>query len=251
MAEVDRLQIGLVLAEVPSGRIPPPGGRAGPFLERVGREPPVELAEEDLCESWDVLRLSPDDLWGAAQQRVILLHEDDLAASTRLVLDLPDAFFSEHGIELDAGGVVLLKESDLAGAPKKKKRKLKPDRSARPAGPAYDPNASREKIYRISKYLTIFFLLGSVVVSHFKYSWTHVTDEDYQQRVQAASFLERIQLPFYYRTPGAWWYAWYGRRLLNPPAYEAARERYGGFLSWLHFKQSRAEFVGEDLDREP
>jgi hypothetical protein len=216
-------------------------------------ETPVALAVGDLAQEHQlpVIALSSQDLRENNHLAVICLSENDLASNHRVVVELEDEFFEAHDIQRNSLGIILLKACDLAPVDVQETStattaKTKIERTRKVKTPSGKSNWDDKKLIKACLVASTLFILGSIIGFHFKYSWTTVSEEQYEElKATSSAFDWYYSGMFKYRTKDSAW-RWYGQQKLRASQYEKASE--ASNFSWLFYFNSGRENIGDRLE---
>lgn len=196
----------------------------------------ISLGESDLAIAHQkpLLRLQADDLRENSHLAVLRLGQHDLASEHRVVHELEVTFFEEHGIAVNADGVILLEATDLAH--EEEEAEARTPRSRKRTREVKESYWTNERISKFSLYAIIFCIFAIPTVYHFKYTWSTVDNGRYAEIKEEADTVDWfMKTMFKYRTPESS-FRWFGRHLLTPDAYQRAESE--SSMMWLRYANS-------------
>ena len=216
--------------------------------------PPIVLSPSDLADH-QVVVLTLEDLRENSHLAVLCLSERDLAANHRIVFNLDETYFLDNGIQQNMYGVIILKASDLVHPEALEETTPAKKEVARGKIRKVNKEFKASLWDRISPYLLstkvnlwacFFLVLAISTVYQFKYSWTTVSEERYQEiKFKSSAFGWYTSTMFKYRTQDSAW-RWFGQQLLRPSDYEKAIEQSSS--AWIYYDKSQEDEVGDRFE---
>lgn len=213
----------------------------------------ILLEDGDRAEEIDaqrgILVLSREDLWeNASAKGIVALSTADLACNQRRKLS--DAFFERHDIQRDAQGVIELKPGDLRTPPVPARDRVEEPTRRKPRPmPVADTSEFDKKIFKVCLWIIIACLLGTILNTYFKYSWTITRPAEFEETKtklwDSGSYMKWFDHHMRHRQNDSW-FRWYGRRLLTPQSYTEAVNEKGAVLGWLFYEDSGVSSKGDD-----
>lgn len=208
--------------------------------EKLGYEVTITgaicLKTNDLASAFRprVLRLREDDLLYRPDCHVLRLTNRDLAKNHRKVHKLPEDFFSNHNIEVNAKGIILLTVDDLVEPPEEEQPRRKRSAADRRARVARSSNNTDffKKVIKWSTWITIICLSASYILFHFKIRYQIVPETNLEQRLEGKGTFSAFSTRLDYRLEGDW-FNFFGRQWITADEY--AKKEQDGFMTWFSY----------------
>ena len=215
---------------------------------------PIILASSDLADQ-QVVVLTLADLRKNSHLAVLCLGERDLAVNHRIVFDLNESYFLDNDIQQNVHGVIILKASDLVHpelleeiAPTKKEvSRAKVRKATKGVKKSFSDRLFPYLLsVKVNLWACVILVIAISIVYQFKYSWTTVSEERYQEvKFNSSPFGWYTSTMFKYRTPDSAW-RWFGQQLLRPSDYEKVIEQSSS--AWIYYDKSQQDDVGDSFE---